>query len=211
MIGINFGSYHSYDDFGLLLADVAVTPPVPQRFIVEVPGRNGVVDLTPAIMGNKIAYGERIISLAFNVVGACNYQQKLTEVSNAIHGQTLEVIFDADPEYYWNGYITVDAQGSDEDLGTFNITVSADPYKYAVLETEVIISGSGTATLDNGRMEVTPTIETTDETTLTYGDVTTTIDAGTHILSDLELREGTTTVTVTSTGTTTFTYRQGEL
>lgn len=210
MVGVTFGNYHSFNDFGLLLADVSVEPPAPQRFTVEVPGRNGILDLTPALT-DKMRYGERYINLVFNVIGPCIYQQKLSEIANKIHGQTLNIIFDSDPAYYWRGFVTVDAQSSDEDLGQFDITIACDPFKYSTTETTVTVEGDGTATLENGRMEVTPTITTTAEATLTYGDITTTVSAGTHILSDLELTEGETTVTVTSTGTTTFTYRQGEL
>lgn len=210
MIGITFGTKHSYDDFGLYLADVSVTPPEPWRFEVEVPARNGILDLTPALT-SKTRYKNRTIALTFNTVGACNYQQKLTEISNAIHGQRLNVIFDSDPLYHWDAFVIVDQQSSSEALGTFNITLNCYPYKLKNTPTVYTVTGNDTITCVNGRMEVTPEFTATDSVTIIFGDITQTESAGTFVINEIEFIEGNNSIQIQSTGTTTITYTEGEL
>lgn len=210
MIGITFGNKHSYNDFGLLLADVSVTPPEPWRFEVEVPARNGILDLTSAITSKK-RYRNRTISLEFQTIGACNYQQKLTEISNAIHGQTLDVVFDSDSQYHWNAYVIVDQQGSSEEVGSFQITLDCFPFKLKNTTTTYTVTGSDTITCVNGRMEVTPEFTATEEVTITFGEITKTVSAGTFTINEIQFAEGDNEITISSSGTTTITYTEGEL
>lgn len=46
MKGITFGTYHSYDDFNLLLTSKEVAAPKVKTIEIDVPGANGALDLT---------------------------------------------------------------------------------------------------------------------------------------------------------------------
>lgn len=46
MNGVKFGSYHSYDDFGLILSDKEIGSPEPKIVTIDVEGSDGVLDFT---------------------------------------------------------------------------------------------------------------------------------------------------------------------
>lgn len=209
MLGVTFGTYHSNNDFGLILADTNIGAAEPMRYTVEVAGRNGIVDLTNA-MSPYTHYRERVITYTFNTLGHCNWQEKMREVGNAIHGRKLWVIDDDDTSYHWEGLVAISQQSSQERLGTIVIIVTAFPFKMRNSETVKTITGNGTLHCDNERLEVNPRVTCTAECTLTFGSETRTIEAGTRLL-DFLLEEGTNDIGVVSTGTTTITYREGAL
>lgn len=210
MLGVTFGTKHSYNDFGLILADTNIGPAEPILYKVQVPGRNGLVDLTESITP-RVRFNERIITYTFNTVGYCNWQQKMREVGSYLQGQKMHVIDDSDPLWYWEGDIVINNQSSSEDLGTIIIQVNAYPFKFKTTETEEEITGDGTLTCTNGRMEVHPTVTCNEECTLTFGNKTITLEAGTHLIAEFEFIEGDNEVEVESEGTTTITYREGAL
>ena len=90
-----------------------------------------------------------------------------------------------------------------------------DAYRYHTEETEVSITGGGTAILNNDYMPVVPTVVTTAETALSWSigeDVfRKSVSAGTWTFPELELQEGQNSVSITGEGTTTFRYREGRL
>lgn len=46
MKGVTFGTYHSYDDFNLLLTSKEVAAPKVKTIEIDVPGADGALDLT---------------------------------------------------------------------------------------------------------------------------------------------------------------------
>lgn len=210
MIGVTFGQKHSYDDFRLILESTQIGAPEPVRYLIDVPGRNGLLDLTDVITPN-VRYRNRIISYNFNTIGHVNWQEKMREVASYLHGKKLRVIDDSDPEWFWEGVCTVAEQSSIGALGTLMIQVDAYPFKLKTTETTKSITRSGTLNATNGRMEVTPEITNTASATIAWGTKSVTLNAGTHKVSDIVLKEGDNTFTITSTGTTTFRYREGAL
>lgn len=65
--------------------------------------------------------------------------------------------------------------------------------------------------LINNRMSVVPTITTTEETTITFGDAILEMNAGTHKFLDIYLKQGENPITVESEGIVTITYQEGAL
>lgn len=68
-----------------------------------------------------------------------------------------------------------------------------------------------TVTLVNDRKPVVPTIVTTGETTLTFGNTSATLAAGTHKLLSLQLQEGEAPVTLQGEGIAGIIYQEGSL
>lgn len=54
-------------DFGLIVAPYEIPMPPAQTNFVEIPGRNGSLDLTEAFGG--VRYGDRVINLTLYAVG----------------------------------------------------------------------------------------------------------------------------------------------
>lgn len=209
MLGISFGSKHSYNDWGVILEDTQIAPPQPKRYTVSVAGRNGLLDLTPELTP-IIRFESRTLTFNFRVK-AGDWSTLMSKILGDIHGRTLNVVSDLDPSWYWHGFCQVDSFSSDERTGALVITVEADPFKLSNTVTTYTQSGNGTITAVVDRMEVIPTITVTAETTIVYGDISVTLSAGTHKVENLQLVEGSNALVITSTGTTTITYTNGRL
>lgn len=132
-IGITIGEKHTYRDWGLMWATVSVPMPDARTKTVEVPGANGVLDLTEAING-AVCYANRSITLTFTV--NCDMEAwhvLYARIASYCHGKRLKVTLDTDPSYYYEGRITVQSTKDNNVYGDLTITVDADPLKYEVV------------------------------------------------------------------------------
>ena len=208
--GIKFGDYHTAADWMLFLADVEISPPEVQTYTVEVPGRDGYLDLTDVIT-EDVRYYNRTLEATFDVAivdRSTTWADIVSEIYSRIHGQKLKIILDDDPDWYYYGRVSVDGDSSS---GEITITADCEPYKYAVSETVYEISKSCTAALVNGRMKVTPTVTVTNETMITTSESSISLSAGSYDMTDFALSEGVTEWEIETSGTVTIAYRQGRL
>lgn len=213
MKGVKFGNYHSYDEWGLVLIEKEIQSPEPKVYQVEIEGGDGVLDLTE--FPGEVKYKNRSLSFVLAKPNAVpdEFLSLFSVVQNAIHGQRMQIVFDDDPEHYYFGRVTINKWKSVKRLGEIVIEVDAEPYKMKLTETVVsnAVSGTQAISLTNGRKRVVPTITTDVEMTIAFGNYTGTFSAGTFIIPELELIEGSNTVTVTGTGNISFRYREGGL
>lgn len=168
MLGVTFGNKHSYNDWGIWLEDMHINPPLPKRYIVDVPARNGLLDLTPELTPT-IRFENRTLTFNFRVK-AGDWSTLVSQIYGDIHGQTLDVVSDLDPNWHWHGCVTVDDFSSDQRTGKLVITVDADPFKLSNTENSYTVNGNGTITCVVDRMEISPAFELTAPTTVIYGD-----------------------------------------
>lgn len=212
MYGVMFGNKHSWSDFGMVLTDYSIEQPAPRRYTRVVPGRSGVLDMTDLITPN-ITYENRQLQFEFVWKDRPEfYEERIARLIRALHGKKLQIVLDSDPEYYYDGFVTVQSRTFTEHQRA-DAVVSADvhPYKYAVRETIRKITGSGTLNCVNDMMRTVPTIENSAQATITFGDYHAVLSPGTRRIENLRLKEGNNNISVTSTGTTKITYRQGRL
>lgn len=209
MLGVTFGNKHSYNDWGVILEDTHVNPPLPKRYVVDVPARNGLLDLTPELTPT-VRFESRTLTFTFRVK-AGDWSTLLSTIYGDVHGQTLDVVSDLDPSWHWHGCVTIDDFSSDERTGVLVINVEADPFKLANTSVTTSRNGSGSLVCTCDRMEVTPTITVTSATTITFGDLSVALNAGTHLVNDIVFTSGSNTLTVSGSGKTTVTYTNGRL
>lgn len=209
MLGVTFGNKHSYNDWGVILEDTHVDPPLPKRYVVDVPARNGLLDLTPELTP-IVRFEQRTLTFTFRVK-AGDWSTLLSTIYGDIHGQTLDVVSDLDPNWHWHGCVTVDDFSSDERTGVLVINVEADPFKLANTQTTVTRNGSGSLACTCDRMEVTPTITVTSNTTITFGSISVALSSGTHVVNEIIFTPGSNTLTASGSGRTTVTYTNGRL
>ena len=213
MKGIQFGNEHSYTDWGLLLKSKEIQSPEPKINQIEIEGSDGVLDLTEFF--GQVKYKNRSLSFQFEKMNIKprDFLALYSQVQNSIHGQMMKVILDDDPNYYYYGRVTVNEWKSNKNLGEIVIEVDAEPYKYRLTETMTMlnVTGERTVNLLNSKKRVVPTITTTAEFTISFGNYTGVFSAGNFVIPELELVEGDNNVTVKGTGTITFKYREGEL
>ena len=208
---ILFGNKSTKTDYGFIVAPYFIPMPVVQTSFVEIPGRDGTLDLTEGF--GLVRYLDRAITLTLYAVAP--YEQAVSSFVNDIHGRRLQLVFDRDTTFYYLGRVSVDALDKHDGYCAITVNVTAEPYKYKRTVTTVTRTGNGTASLANLRMPVVPEVTASAEATLVYqcGGVptTTVIAAGTHLVPTLLLEAGTKTVQVTTTGEVVFSYREGAL
>ena len=120
MNGVKIGEKHSYDDFGLILSSKVINPPEPKTNEVEVPLRDGSIDLTQALT-DEVKYKDREIQLTFSVIDSRKtWHDKISAIENYLHGQRMKIIFDEDPEFYYIGKVSVDKWATDRNVGTLD-------------------------------------------------------------------------------------------
>ena len=177
---------------GWLREEIDFPTPQSQTNTVVVPGRNAPIRFTEA-------------------------NQMKDVLANLYAGQLCHVILSEEPELYAVGTLELEP-AYDPLTGKGQMVLSCsdgDAYRYHTEETEVSITGGGTAILNNDYMPVVPTVVTTAETALSWSigeDVfRKSVSAGTWTFPELELQEGQNSVSITGEGTTTFRYREGRL
>ena len=213
MSDVRFGTKWAHADYGLIVAPYAIPMPEPQTSFVEIPGRDGTLDLSEAF--NTVRYADRIIPLTLYV--RAPFDVAISAFAADVHGRRMNVILDRDPTYYYDARVTVEDIERHSGYCELSLECRSKPYKLEHFETAITVlpAGSATATLTNARMPVVPTITVSAGMTLTFtiAGVVHTINlaAGSHIVPSLVLMQGDTEVEITGTGSITFTYRKGAL
>jgi phage-related protein len=210
---IRFGTKWAHADCGLIVAPYAIPMPEPQTNFVEIPGRDGALDLSEAF--GTVRYVDRIIPLTLYV--RAPFDAAVSAFAADVHGRRMNVIFDRDPTYYYDARITLEDVERHAGYCELSLKCRAKPYKLGHFETSITVlpAGNATVTLTNTRMPVVPMITVSAAMTLTFtiGGLVYTINlsVGTHSIPSLVLMEGDTEVEITGAGSITFTYRKGAL
>lgn len=213
MSDIRFGTKWARADYGLIVAPYAIPMPEPQTNFVEIPGRDGALDLSEAF--GTVRYADRVIELTLYALAP--FDTLISAFAADIHGRRMNVIFDRDPSFYYDARITIEDVERHWGYCELSLECRAKSYKMEHYETTITVlpTGSATATLTNARMPVVPMITVSAGMTLAFTiaekDYTVNLSMGTHIVPSLVLAEGDTTIEITGTGRITFTYRKGTL
>ena len=217
MKGLKIGEKHTYNDFGLKMLSFSgfSSPEVVEEY-QEVPGRHGKLDLSESLTGEPV-YRDRHFEAIFDIeeVNPVEFKKKIHNIKNYLHGRVYRIIDDNEPDWFYEGRIKVSYIR--KNYRFYTVTISSDsvyPYKYKQNKTVVSISATSEAqelVLTNERMSVVPEFTCTGETTITFGNITHTMNAGTHIFADILLKQGENVLTVSGSGTLTVLYQEGAL
>lgn len=130
---ITFGEKNTWDDWHLIPSSRPVfNPPDVKSNYVEIPGGDGILDLTSALAGRP-TYKNRIGSFNFYVEnGFLDWTILFSEIMAYLHGQKMRAILEDDPEYYYEGRFEVDKWNSDKSRSLIVLSYDVDPYKYKI-------------------------------------------------------------------------------
>lgn len=210
MKGVKFGIYHSYDDFNLILSQKTIGTPSPKTETIDIPGGDGVLDLTDFF--GEVKYNNRNLSFEFStIVPQAQFMDLFSKVQDALHGQKMQIVLDDDSEWYYTGRISVSEWKAEKSIGKLTIDCDCEPYKTKLADTVVTAEVNGeeiAVVLSNGKKTVVPTIDITGEVNLTYGTNFYSLSAGRYDLPAVRLAKGENTVLLSGTGAATFTYRE---
>lgn len=135
------GGIDLYERWGLIpLARPWFSPPPVKTEIVEIPGASGVVDLSEALTGGP-TYGNRTGEWNFIVDRTKNrmpWNKTYSEILNSFHGQSLKISLEDEPDWYYEGRVTITNYTSYTDGSGQGYTISYDvgPYKTSRLTGE---------------------------------------------------------------------------
>ena len=213
MKGVKFGNYHSYDDFKLILSQKKIGTPSPKTETIDIPGGDGVLDLTDFF--GEVKYNNRDLSFDFStIVPQAEFMDLFSRVQNALHGQKMQIILDEDAEWFYTGRITVSEWRTDKSVGKLTIDCDCEPFKSRLGDTVIfqMVDGTeATVILPNGTKPVVPIIDITGNINLTFGTNFWALTEGRYELPAVRLLNGDNTIIVSGTGTATFTYRERRL
>lgn len=206
--------YHTYSDLKLrMLADVIKSPAVPKRHLItDVLGIDGYLE----VQNGPIRFENRNIMARFE-----GQDQNFDEwceacgnVENALHGRHVQAVFDIDPNYYWEGFVTVTPTKEAIAYSEMEICIDAFPYKISVQEytKSVTATTSGaTTTIEGSRMPYAPVINASGSNiTITYDGVAHKLVSGDNQM-EFELTEGNNSIKVSGSGTAKIKWRKGSL
>lgn len=208
---LNGESVHTGNDLDLVQEEKEIGKPDIQSYTVEVPGRNGLLNLTKGLTG-KVAYYNRPMKFQYFGEGKRARLLDLDARMSYYHGETVRIIDDDYPDHYYEGEMSVSSEIHANYI-TFELSVDAQPFRLKNNKTiySQEIAGDVSIALNNESIDAVPTITVTGETSLTFNGLTTKVSAGTYVAEDFILHRGVNTFAVSGTGTITFEYQEGAI
>lgn len=231
MKGVMFGDKHSYDDFGLIFISSEVSTPAPQINEVSVPLIDGVIDLTEVLTGD-IKYSNRAIKLNFAYMGQrAGWTNKMSELTNALHGKKMKIILDDDMAFYYTGRVFVNKWESDKSIARIAIDCEVEPYKISVQSSaeewlwdpfdfengainefaNVEVNGTETVVLIGRRKKVNIIITVSSNMTLQFHGKSYNLTEGENVMYEIFPTEGENELIFNGNGTASISYTGGVL
>lgn len=225
MIGLTIGDKHTYRDWGLYMVSVDLPMPEAKTNLVEVPCRDGSLDLTEALDGT-VRFKNRSISIAFDITGQFEkWQTVYSMIASYCHGQRKRIIFDTDPAYYYDGRVSVSSAKETLIDGTLTLSIDAEPYKNELSDTTEPwlwdtfnfktgairqyknLSVPGTYTLIGTNRVIVPEITCSTAMMVTVGKKTFDLKASANKISDIRILPGENVMKFIGSGTVTINFR----
>ena len=215
-----FDGKDTYTEYGLLLASKSISLPEVRTNMIDVPGRDGLLDASEVLTG-EVTYKNRTITLKLtgvDTVSGKKWPATISDFCNKVHGKRVKITFPEDTAHFYIGRCSVGKVGLVKMMQTIPVTVDCDPWKYKNEKTTVSRSDLSTAykqlSLPNERRPVIPTITVAQDTTLLWGSSTINISEGDHILPAIRLAAGINTLkakVASGTRSVTVTYQEASL
>lgn len=230
MLGVTIGEKHSFNDWGIILSSKIISPPEPQINKVNVPLRDGAIDLTESLT-DDIKFKDRTITLNFTVTDRATWTAKISEIENYLHGKKMKIVFDDDLAFYYVGRVSVNKWATNKNIGSLVVEGTVEPFKYdaasssvdwewdifdfensIINETgELIVNGETTISLICRRKRMFPIFKASEPMTVKFDDETFHLAAGEQKLYGLFLCEGVNELTFNGNGTVSIDYIGGSL
>lgn len=203
---------------GWTLCAYALDPPAWRENLVEVPGMDGALDLSPYPSG-EVAYSPRTLSITLERSDGTRARREaaIDAMVNALDGKSLKITLPDGVDHYVWGRVRVARQYSNLAHAQVIVSATCDPYRYKAAPTTVTgtvpESGTLSLTLANERRPVVPAVEVSAAATITFGGKDIAVGAGTHRSLDIRLVAGSNTLAVTAAAGTTVsvTYQEASL
>lgn len=207
---ITIGEKNTWDDWHLIpTSRPLVNPPKAKMSFVDIPGADGTLDLSTVLTG-QVLFSDRVGSWEFAVEnGFREWQILYSEIMAYLHGNKFKIILEDDPNYYYEGRLSVNAWNSQKDWSTIVIDYELNPYKkYNSVEgawiwdtfnfeTDIIryykdltVDGELNLTVFGDRMKIIPTIFVSAPMEVTYNGTKYKLKVGGNKIENIILEPG---------------------
>lgn len=112
---------------GLEILSRQLPPPEVKTAVIDVPGLNGVIDLSADFFG-PVRYKNRPITLRLGVKDKETFD--FHAFYTAVHGRSGKLVFADDPDHYYTGRAAVTGTDITEDMTKIGISIDAEPFRY---------------------------------------------------------------------------------
>lgn len=136
---ITLGDKNTWTDWHLIPSSrPLVNPPNVRSSFVEIPGSDGALDLSDALIGRP-TYADRTGTWDFYVDnGYGDWTDRYSNIMAYLHGQKMKAVLEDDPLFYYEGRFTVNQWRSDPYYSRIAINYEVGPYKlYSATEGEM--------------------------------------------------------------------------
>lgn len=228
--GVTMNDKHSFRDYGLIMTEKKISDPEPQTKYVEVPGRNGSIDMTETLTGN-VRYKDRTIECKFATTKRVGeWSSFISSLQNEFQGQNVKLIFDDDAAFYWIGRVTLDLETSGA-VASISLSATVDPYKYNITSSlddwlwdpfdfdqdvinqtaDIPVDGDKEVYIVCSQKWTNPIIISDSAMTVTFEGQTFDVAVGSQVLYDAIFKPGENVMTFHGAGTISINYVGGSL
>lgn len=130
---ITFGTKNSWDDWRLIpTSRPFVAPPQVKTKYIEIPGTDGQIDISELMTGRPL-YNMRSGSWEFIIRPEdWAFEDAVSTIMTYLHGKSMRVILEDDPEWYYEGRLSVNQLKCDKAYNLITINYNLNPYKYSL-------------------------------------------------------------------------------
>ena len=166
--------YHSLTDFGLAVSNTDyIGEPTLETFTVDVPGRKGIVDMSEDLTGYPV-FKTREIKLHVGGLNPKNdWDSVISTWRNYYHGRKCRIVFDNDPQWFWEGRVYINNFTRKQSLGEFDLKMTAFAYKKKLLPVTDEYTGPDDIEIRDFEIPTSPRFRVINgPATLTYDGIT---------------------------------------
>ena len=110
MASVNFGDKNTWDDWQMVPTERPVISfPGVKTNIINLTGADGQIDLMDIVVRSPV-YANRTGSMTFrmvNTAGAASIASRKNAIAHYLHGVTMDMVLDDEPEWYYTGKFSV--------------------------------------------------------------------------------------------------------
>lgn len=207
MYGVWFDDMHLGGTPDLIMNYARVGTPAAKAKEIEVPGMDGVLDITESL--GEVKYQSRQISFKFTTTSS----RRIGELVNTLHGQRKKIILDRDEAFYYLGRLEAADPVVNGNLASIEIAARCEPYKYKahITRHKEDINGASNIVLLNEKMQAIPRITLAERMQITFEGRVYDLAAGEYEIAGIVLKQGYNRFRVEGNGTILFRYQEGAL
>lgn len=134
---IDFSGRNTWNNYRLISSSrPIINPPDFRSSFIEIPGMDGLMDVSTLLTGGNPLYGRRKGDIEFYVTRDYNkyytWAKAYSNIMSFLHGQMVKCILMDDPSFYYRGRMTVNQWRSEKDWSKIVLNYDFEPYKYSV-------------------------------------------------------------------------------